>query len=290
MEISMIRKCLAIGIILLFVGVTIAPTINFQVVKASQNDDLVEVTTQACGIQGYGNTTVKLTRDQYQNLEEYLVGFRARLNQTTTREEAVPIFKDAVVELDKYGLLPRGLSVERAQKLVTKSYYQQLKVVDSEVDSDTNYFCLIAGVTSRTLFIGPILTAGFLLADFVYSKINRQLGQSILLSFLLVGLLSYFLPVKILSVIAIGLVLQNMANPEFYNEYPSHGWIFCIGLLGIRNWNGPFYGNLAWSNTYPVCVGAIGFTGIKIALLKECYFLGSALKTGISSDPPIIST
>ncbi len=76
------KKCLAIGIILLFIGVTIAPTINFNTVKASTDDDLVEVTAQACGIQEYGNTTVKLTREQYHNLEEYLVGFRARLNQT----------------------------------------------------------------------------------------------------------------------------------------------------------------------------------------------------------------
>ncbi|DAC72230.1 MAG TPA: hypothetical protein DSN98_06185 [Thermoplasmata archaeon] len=41
------RKCLAIGIILLFVGVTIASTINFQVVKASTDDDLVEVTKES---------------------------------------------------------------------------------------------------------------------------------------------------------------------------------------------------------------------------------------------------
>jgi uncharacterized membrane protein YukC len=54
------RKWLAIGIILLFVGVIIAPTINFNIVKASQKEDLVEVTTQAYGIQGYKDTTVKL--------------------------------------------------------------------------------------------------------------------------------------------------------------------------------------------------------------------------------------
>jgi hypothetical protein len=45
------RKCLAIGTILLFLGVIIAPTININTVKASIDDDLVEVTTQACGIQ-----------------------------------------------------------------------------------------------------------------------------------------------------------------------------------------------------------------------------------------------
>ncbi len=37
------RKWLAIGIILLFVGVTIAPTINFNTVKASTDDDLIVV-------------------------------------------------------------------------------------------------------------------------------------------------------------------------------------------------------------------------------------------------------
>jgi hypothetical protein len=104
----------------LFVGVAIAPTINQSVVTASTDDDLVEVTTQACGIQGYGDTTVKLTREQYQNLEQYLVEFRARLNQTTTREEAVPIFKEAVVELDKYGLLPKGMSVEKGTEISIK--------------------------------------------------------------------------------------------------------------------------------------------------------------------------
>jgi hypothetical protein len=38
----MIRKWLAIGIILLFVGVTIAPTINFNTVKASQQNIIKE--------------------------------------------------------------------------------------------------------------------------------------------------------------------------------------------------------------------------------------------------------
>ena len=35
----MMKKCLAIGIILLFVGVTIAPTINFKTVKASNDNE-----------------------------------------------------------------------------------------------------------------------------------------------------------------------------------------------------------------------------------------------------------
>ena len=115
------KKIIVLSVILLFIGISASPTFNFQIIKASQDDDLVEVTTQAYGIKGYGNTTVKLTREQYQDLEEYLVDFRARLNQTSTREEAIPLFKDAVVELDKYGLLPKGMSVQKEQKLVTYS-------------------------------------------------------------------------------------------------------------------------------------------------------------------------
>jgi len=60
------RKWLAVGIILLFIGISVAPNINTGVVTAIQENDLIEVTTQACGIQGYDDTTVKLTRQQYQ--------------------------------------------------------------------------------------------------------------------------------------------------------------------------------------------------------------------------------
>ena len=116
------KKLLSIGIILLFICIAVAPSINFTIVKASDDNNLVEVTTQVCGINGFGNTTVKLNRQQYQNLEQYLVDFRARLNQTITREEAVPLFKEAVLELNKYGLLPRGLSEREAERLVLGAY------------------------------------------------------------------------------------------------------------------------------------------------------------------------
>jgi hypothetical protein len=45
-KIKMKRKWLAVGIILLFVGVTIAPTINFNTVKASQQNMIKERTIQ----------------------------------------------------------------------------------------------------------------------------------------------------------------------------------------------------------------------------------------------------
>jgi hypothetical protein len=163
------KKPLAVSIIFLFIGVAVAPSINSSVVKTS--DDLVEVTSQACGIQGFGNTTVKLTKQQYQNLEQYLVDFSARLNQTTTKEEAVPIFKDAVVELNKYGLLPKGMSIKQAQQLVTIGYRmsnvlnftKKLSILNS-----INSLCLFAGIFYRSIELNIWARLGVWLIDLAY--------------------------------------------------------------------------------------------------------------------------
>ncbi len=142
------RKWLAIGIILLFVGVAIAPSINQSVVTASQNDDLVEVTTQACGIKGFGDTTVKLTREQYQNLKQYLVDFRTRLDHTQTRDEAISLFNEAVVEINTYGLLPKGMNFEQAQQLVTEDFLKNMRIggnfADWKPSDDFNVCCLLS--------------------------------------------------------------------------------------------------------------------------------------------------
>ncbi len=172
MNTNILKKSLVVAIILLFIGVAVAPSINYTTVKASDDNDTVEVITQACGIPGYGDTTVKITREQYQNLEQYLVEFRARLNQTTTREEAVPIFKDAVVELNKYGLLPKGMSVPRAQKLVSCEYIDKktmdaLERLTKKIGADEwNYLCLTAGHVFNPGFATPLMLISYPLALF----------------------------------------------------------------------------------------------------------------------------
>jgi hypothetical protein len=253
----------------------------------------VEVTTQACGITGYKDTTVKLTREQYQDLEEYLVEFRARLNQTSTREEAVPIFKDAVVELDKYGLLPRGMSVERAQKLFTKLYDKRVKVLDSlELDPDANYICLVAGITSDTKTYGPL---AYLINRVAwYLEEHNAPELFVTLAFLLeyfwlipIGL-TMFIPFGLLSVLFFGV-------SNYWRILSSSGWVFSIGLNGYKKFNGSeLWGTaserisfLSVSALYP---GVLGFTGLKITLLNDnfdkTFFLGSALKVKLGTEFP----
>jgi hypothetical protein len=275
----MIKKWLAVGIILLFVGIAIAPTINLQIVKASTDEELVEVTTQACGIKGYGDTTVKLTREQYNDLEQYLVEFRARLNQTTTREEAIPIFKEAVVELDKYGLLPRGMSVEKAQRLIIGRYQnaRMMKFIDKMnsknqqhiEDSITNTNCLIFGGTTNTVIISNLLPR---IKIFQY-------------------ILSPLIPTKLSGTIIFGYEIWwvQIDRTEFCE---ANGFLHSIGLITpikTASWNGDSgRGQIDTLNARGFAkdcdfyVGASGFIGIHFRIYGISYYLGYADKVSVA--------
>jgi hypothetical protein len=258
-------KCLAIGIILLFVGVTMAPTINFNTVKASTNDDLVEVTTQACGIKGYGNTSVKLIREQYQNLEQYLVDFRARLNQTSTREEAIPIFKDAVVELDKYGLLPRGMSAENELhflRLINQAYNNLEKFNTFSKLSVAGYgfyniFCYVIVRTTPEDIVewGPL---HYLLASPIYLWIVIALvfpEMTFLLS-VLDGLTN-------ISTKLIG-ILRTSPLKFWTSLWGANNELWSIGLKGYK------HSEIISYNMY-------GFKGLRVILPTETYYIGHTL-------------
>jgi len=300
-----IKKLLAVSIILLFFGVAVAPIINQNIVTASQENDFVEVTSQACGIKGYEDTTVKLTREQYQDLQQYLVEFRARLNQTSTREEAVPLFKDAVVELDTYGLLPEGMSVRQAQEIVTFSSRRVSlpgalrggrMLYGSSVNDRRNLFCLVAGHTNHTWFE----TAGARL-----SMIISDISRSYLLSYALffISLYWYVLcninPLNVLNIIYVGCQAPNMNI-----EYPASGWVTSIGVFGIQKNIGSMIGALPIQGTYwpwnapeaPMVLGypaVVGFSGFKIGSMSlplhlftggDYDYLGTALWVRIQSD------
>ena len=250
----LIRNCLTVGIILLFIGVAIAPNINFTVVKASNDNDLVEVTTQACGIKGYGDTTVKLTRQQYQNLKQYLVEFRSRLNQTTTRGEAVPLFKEAVVELNKYGLLPKGINVAKTQRLVLGGYKNAVidRLTHKHTDTGSlNSYCFITGIVHINESIGLITGIGMVMEFF-----GGITGRELLFS---IGLFITYL----------GIIINSISPVVAFSLIkPSEGNIITIGLLGIKKETFP-------SSDYNYIAL---YTGIKITGIfsGETFLLGFA--------------
>jgi hypothetical protein len=310
MKESWISKSLVFIVVFLFIGIAIAPSINLSVVKASNDNDLVEVTTQACGIKGFGNTTVKLTKEQYQNLEQYLVDFRERLNQTTTKEEAAPIFKEAVVELDKYGLLPKEMTIEQAQRLVIGEYQNQrfTKFLEktynkNQYSFNSNLLCLVAGESNITFVVHRfdywLLYGSYVISLFLY---GQYLKYPI---FLLFGPLLFFFYVLTQS----GYALQKIVNinpTAFMNVfsigyfdgltdevYYGSGWLQSFGLLGAKSWNGSLLGNLPglkipYKIGYTLMYPAMwGFSGIKITLdedLSQKSFFGAALAVSVDSQ------
>ncbi|PNX52457.1 MAG: hypothetical protein BV458_09470 [Thermoplasmata archaeon M9B2D] len=296
------KKILAVSIILLFIGVAVAPSFNQSVVTASTEDDLVEVTSQACGITGYKDTTVKLTREQYQNLESYLVEFRDKLNQISTREEAIPIFKEAVVELDTYGLLAKGMSVEQVQKLVVSSARTSLSSVTmkrirepvrSSFYEHRNLFCLVAGQTDYTTFenAGSIF---FYVAAYLVKTWDIMVlcaGASDLFT-----RFCRFSPLGIMNRISLG-------GYDYYSDvqYPASGWLTTVDIFGVMPNEGEIHGTLPIEGTlngigpFPgkrKSPGVIGFTGLKIGIgpldgyLEGTFFyLGSALWVKVSTEP-----
>ena len=257
------------GIVLLFLGVAVFPGIRFSVIRAAVNDDLVEVTTQACGGQGYGNTTVKLTREQYQHLQQYLYELNARLNKTATRQDAVHLFKEAVIELNMYRLLPQGMSVEQAQRLVSGGDLpiRLLQIVErmfrgSAINDSTNVFCLVAGYSNATmiytLFHYLLLSGGYLISRLLYQlPVLLYLWMMIIL----LGITMLFF--------GIGYLLPFALWSDIY-LYGGTGFLYTMGLGGCKKWVGTVHGKIN------------GFTGIKILLdLKEpleYFYLGSAVK------------
>jgi hypothetical protein len=246
------KKILALGIILLFFGIAVAPTINFNTVRAAPTDDLVEVTIQACGIKGFGDTTVKLTREQYQNLEQYLVEFRTSLKQTSTREETVALFKEAVVELNKNGLLPRGMRVSQAQRLVTLGDRIQFvgNKMKTSLEDSLNVFCFFAAIGDNVVDYNVWVIAGAFLSQFIAYDSPLIL---LVYFFFLVGFVK---PLRLFN------MLSGQGDFPFY---------FTLGLKGV-------------SAGLDDISSVIGFSGLKIMFnTHNAFYLGFALSVKANS-------
>jgi len=260
------RKWLAVGIILLFVGVTIAPTINFNTVKASTDDDLVKVTTESFGSSRRGAKTVTFTKQQFIEVEKSINDIINKLRKITSRAETIEIFKEAVVVLNEYGLLPRGMSIEQAQELVLKRFPVQknirfpINTCDDEF-YDENFYCYVTGNTSLTYFEGffPISILHFFFWDFFER-----------------------LPFCFVNKVGLG-----YAGGFESHTQPAVGFLFTDGTDGIKRWDGKFLGGFNFSmwvtffHELDTCPGILGFTGIKTNINGRYFFVGSALMVKI---------
>lgn len=290
----LLRKGLAAAVIFLFIGVALAPCINISVVKAA-DDDFIEVTTEACGIKGFGKNTVKLTRQQYAEVEEIFNEMKIRLTNTTTREEANSICNDSIIKLNEYGLLPQGMSLNQAQKLVTYGHHdarlakelEQININTEGFFRDNNYLCLLVGKASGASHLGFPFRIPILL-----NRLTFGLLGNILLLFAIIFTFGYFTPLSFFPYTPFTFFSYMIFGRYTIVDEISHGWLISCGLLGIKNYGESFRGSLfdfvdpafgPARNTY-LHVGATGFTGLCLYDFNtdNTYILGQAIHVKMS--------
>jgi hypothetical protein len=123
------KKGLVIGIILLFVGIAVMPsitavdyngdTLSSRASSIRINDELVEINVSICKTDEMINHTFMLTQQQVTESEILIEKFENEINNAESQDEAIAIYSDMVEALDELGLLLGDMTVEETQQLVT---------------------------------------------------------------------------------------------------------------------------------------------------------------------------
>ncbi|MCX6663172.1 MAG: hypothetical protein NTZ75_02885 [Euryarchaeota archaeon] len=269
------------------------------------------MTTQACGVKGDNNHTVQLTKRQVRDVQRVFDDLKNRMSTAVSMEETQRIFNDTIVSLSRYNLLPTGMSIELAKRLVTRASQNQkletfLTKISTRVQADLkegtiqNSFCYVAGNTSNTHFAKPVTKLTMHLYDIMdYSSGNHIL---VLLS---TALWIVFNPLSTIS----QMILQRQGNhcgvSIFFGNYhyypypnwlsPAQGWISTNGINGKQNITGSFWGQKVTSGWQPqddwymnyTWRGCIGFTGfITYVGSDSAYYLGSAFHVNVGPNRP----
>lgn len=308
---SLKRKGLTVGIILVFVSVAVFSNINISAVKASNDNDLVEVTTQTYSTTKDTLNTVQLTKQQVRDLRVLFDDLKIRLSTAASMEETQMIFNDAIVSLNRYNLLPVGMSIEQAKRVVTGRIQNQkagpvLQNINARLfgTSDAreihNALCYVAGNTSNTHFakLAKRITHR-LIAIMDYSSGNAPVVKIAT---------ALWVVCNQLSKIAQWMVKQNghhagvsiyFGNYHYYPYpnwlYPARGWLSTSGINGKQNITGSFWGQKVTSGWQPqddwymnhTWMGCAGFTGLITYVGPDsAYYLGSALQVNVGPDRP----
>ena len=299
MQNNKFRKGLVAGIIFLFIGISVATSvtsIEFLKTKTSNSNDLVEINLQLCKTSGVEDHKMFITQEQDEQLDLLIESFKQDLDNAETREETIEIYNDMVVSLDNLGILPEDLSCKEVQELVTgensisnpkkmnsnkhfNQAYEKLNNKTSKHGVQENKFCLIAGRTTNTLFKGPFESILYNLKDFLSDSIWWFLW----------GILLHFWT---LNPLTIGYIIGIGEHDSFYwEDFPARGWVFTLGLNGIKFWQDSIYGELPLIPVYffvPEIYfypGVTGFTGIKISIYSDlAFYLGFATWVKLSSN------
>jgi hypothetical protein len=292
-------------VVALFIGVAIAPGIQTDREKTGTTPVEIELV----GIPTSEKYTVDLSDEQIRELQVLFEDIEQQLSNAQSRKEANEIVKDALSELEKYGLLG-GLTLEQAQNLIIGSETRQrlLELMDDNyqdiLDDNANYFCMITGRLTGTLFFNPFSLPRSIFHYYLYYLVY-PFPKFIVLFYTWDNFISLYreslvihttlLPVSFFSIVTAGHSTFGHYPYPYSRNYPSQGSITSFGIKNFKDWIGDLWGD---ATMQLICLSfftrvfypaILGFLGIKITInsLEDIYFAGFALKASFSNQLPL---
>lgn len=115
------RKFLVVGIILLLIGVAISQ--GTPRLEDKNKKKFIELTTEISRLPNMHSNKILITEKKLYELKDILADVEQKLNNATTKQASIDIFKDAVDKLYPFGLFG-SINKQQAKRLVTGEYHQ----------------------------------------------------------------------------------------------------------------------------------------------------------------------
>jgi hypothetical protein len=242
----------------------------------------------------------------YVEAEKIFNELKLKLDKVTTKQEALVLINEAIVDLNKYGLLPKGMSVRQAQRLVTVCFLKSellQPTQKSNLNNTGNINCLVVGIATETYFRPyPSLVMDIPIIEYLVFDSNFSKYFNFLAWFYAIRV---FTPVKFGPYAYVGNRYKAFEDGNLTDKiYSSSGFVWTIGANGIKKWNGSFYGGLYTkymkavyeNNSYEIwdAVGIRCFVGINFfncisfASSNEfpSFYIGFAREINFTYNPP----
>jgi len=295
----MIKEGLAVTVILLFIGVAFAPSINSSAVK----DDLVNIEIELLGLDK--TKTIHLTPQEANGIDLLFNNLKFKLDNIESNKEYNDIIKIGIIELGNMGVI-NDFEMEKIQNLVFNNIDAFPYLKDNPMNkfnAKENFNCMITGETTNTNFYYEDMPIKWIFLSFILENVLEKLEMDIddLIEkyinrplFLLLGILIFLrvitytltgshFPISTDEFIIFG---SSYVNGFDFSHSPSVGWINTNGSNGIVNWEGSLRGRIgvyipmAYTTAY---IGATGFNGIKLSFREKSYYLGRAEHVSLGS-------
>ena len=319
-------KTLALSIVVLFIGISFQPVFAVDIKSTDEkviesksgNNEKVEYEIQIIKTNKIIENKVYLTQQQANDLENLIEGIRFDLNNSESSEETTEIYYNAINSFNNLGLFTKDITLDEIKQLVTGETQKldSIKFKKELGDGFENRLCLVSCNTNMAYTLGPVTimtalacippVAYMILFNSIYFKHNLSehpilvkllmtpmyLYSIIILALLISSYLSIMSiqPITIGSLTACGLVIYPAVPSDYFEYYPSNGWIQTFGLNGKKSYNGNFYGDLFYLPLmfFHYYCSMIGFTGISIRRKNNDVFrLGFALDVKINNSPKV---